>query len=243
MGVAVRDVRDVVTLGFEPIGEGEFPQEPFTRTGAQRRVEDLAILAVRTIEADLHVAAPPPLMLAVVIKGELAGPAVVGLPGVIRTLKNEVGAAVIAHNEDDVALQTFAFRRELAKIDAAGPVRRNLQRGARLPLAIAHALGADGWVGLHCARERPERREVTSSGPAVEAHAIHVDGERGRRIGADEELDAIARSRAGVRTVTFNPWTAILGGGIDSRVLEHPVARSRFLILAADEVRPGAFAP
>ena len=243
MGVAVRDIGDVVALGFEPVGKGELPQKPFARSGAQGCVQDLTILAVRTIEADLHVTAPPPFMSAVVIKGELVGPAVVGLPGVVRALKDQVGAAVIAHDEDDVALHPFAFGRELAEIDAAGPVRRNFQRGARLPLTIAQALGADGRVGLHCTRERPERREVTSSGPAVEAHAIHVESERGRRIGADEELDAIARPHAGVRTVTFNPWTTILGGWIDSRVLQRPVARSRFLVLAADEIRPGSFAP
>src|SRR5207244_3691308 len=103
-------------------GEGILPEKPFAGTCGERCVDDLAIFSVRTVEADVHVGAAIPLVLAVVVEGELIWPAIVSLPGRVRALENEVSSAVIANDEDYIALQSLAFRGEFAEIDAAGPI-------------------------------------------------------------------------------------------------------------------------
>ena len=117
--VEVRKVGNVVSPRFQPVGERELPEEPFTRTGGKRRVEDLAVFAVGTIETDLNVRPPVPLVLAIVIEGELARPTVIGLPGRVGTLKDEISRAIVAHNEDHIALNPLAERCEFAEINAA----------------------------------------------------------------------------------------------------------------------------
>src|ERR1043165_8668619 len=105
MCIEIRDVTDVVPSRLEPIRERKFPKEPFTRAGRKRRIEDLAILPVGAVVADVDATTPVPLLVAVVVKRELARPAIVGLPGVVRTLEQKISLALIAHDEDQVALQ------------------------------------------------------------------------------------------------------------------------------------------
>lgn len=71
MGIEIGDVGDVVALGFEPIGGGEFPKEELAGALGEWGIEDLAVFAVGTIEADEDVAAPIPFGFAVVVEGEL----------------------------------------------------------------------------------------------------------------------------------------------------------------------------
>src|SRR6266545_4705539 len=96
--IEVRDVSDVVTARLQPVGERKFPEEPLAGTGGKRCVQDLAVSTVRSIEADLNVRSPIPLICAVVVKRELARPAIVRLPGGVGTLENEVGRAIVAHD-------------------------------------------------------------------------------------------------------------------------------------------------
>ena len=133
MRVEVRDVSDIVAARFQPVSEREFPEKPFAGTGGKRRVENLTILSVGPVEADLHVRPPIPLVLAVIVQGELAWPAIVRLPGRVRTLEDEISRAIVADDEDDVALQTVPLGGEFAKINSAQPILRNLDPGTRFP--------------------------------------------------------------------------------------------------------------
>ena len=139
VGVDVRDVGHVVAVLLHPEGERELPEQELARADRERGVEDLAVLAVGPVEARLDVRAPVPLLLAVVVERELAGPAVVGVPGGVGALEQEVGPAVVADDEDDVALQPLALGRELAEVDAAGPVVGDRQRDGTAPRRIRGA--------------------------------------------------------------------------------------------------------
>src|SRR5207245_10443405 len=116
--------------------EREFPEKPFTGACRERRVENLRVFSVGPVKADVDTAAPIPLLLAVIVEGELAGPAVIRLPGGVGALKDQIGAAIIADDEDEVALKLFTFSGEFAEIDPARPVRRNHQLCARFPLTF-----------------------------------------------------------------------------------------------------------
>ena len=85
-------------------------------------VYDLAVLAVGSVESHAHTAAPVPLALSIVIERGLRGPAVVGLPGVVRALEQVARLALIANDEDDVALNTLREFGELGQVDAADPL-------------------------------------------------------------------------------------------------------------------------
>src|SRR5687767_12836758 len=80
MDIEVGNIGDIVAVLLEPINHGEFPEKKFARAGGERGVEDLAIFAVGPIETDVNAGTPVPCVLAVVVEGELAGPAIVGLP-------------------------------------------------------------------------------------------------------------------------------------------------------------------
>ena len=107
VGIEIRDVGDVVALRLEPERDGKFPKEKFAGALGEWRVEDLAVLAVGTIEADVNIAAPIPFAFAIVVEGELGGPAVVGVPGGVAALESEVGSAIVADDEDDVVLPAW----------------------------------------------------------------------------------------------------------------------------------------
>jgi len=218
------------------MGDGKFPKEKFA--GALRKwcVENLAILAVGTIEADVNIAAPIPFALAVVVEGELGRPAVIGAPSGVAALEREIGAAIVAHDEDDVGLKLSAEFGELAEINAAGPIARDAERGARRPLAIAEAFGSDGWIRLCDATQFAERMDFARTGAAVITHAKKIEGEVRGGIGADRESDCFTRANAVVRAITFDPWAAIFGDEIDACVGEEPIGGAGKNIFAGDEI-------
>src|SRR5439155_6502578 len=100
--IEVGDVTHIVAARLHPVGEREFPEEPFAGTGGERGIHDLAVLPIRTVEADLNVRPPIPLSLAVVVERELARPAIVSLPGRVRALEDEISRAIVPDDEDDV---------------------------------------------------------------------------------------------------------------------------------------------
>ena len=157
----------------------------------------MAILAVGPIEADIDTPAPVPLLLAIVVKRELAGPAVVSLPGRIGALKDEVGSALIAHDKDDVALKFFAFGGELAEIHTARPVGRNHQCCAWFPLAFAQPFRANRRIRLNGASVRAKVEHVASARAGVIAHSVNIDCESRCGIGADMEGNLFAGAQAG----------------------------------------------
>src|SRR6185436_5575822 len=80
-----------------------------------------------------------------------------------------------------------------ADVDAARPIGRDFERRARLPFAFAQAMLAYRRCGLRLTLERPDPAHEAPAVPAVITEAEQVDRERRRRIGADEELDLLAR--------------------------------------------------
>src|SRR5438876_11046453 len=102
MGIEVGDVTNVITLGFHPISQWEFPEQKLTRTGREGRVQNLAILSVRAIETYLNIGSPVPLFLAVVVKRVVVRPPVVSCPGRVGSLEQEIRPTVIAYDENNV---------------------------------------------------------------------------------------------------------------------------------------------
>ena len=237
VGVEVGDVGDVAAEGFEPECEGEFPQEKFAGAGGEGGVEDLAVFSVGAVVGDLDVRPPIPVGPAVVVEGELRGPAVVGLPRVVAALVDEVGAAIIAHDEDDVALQAFERGGEFADIDAAHPVGGDFDFRARLPRAVANTLGPDWRIGLHFSLERTESLHEASAIAAVVAEAEDIEGEARCGIGADVKRNRLARADAGAGAVAFDPRATVFCFRVNARVREHPVARAGPGVFVADEAR------
>src|SRR5205085_11715312 len=109
---------NIETVLLQPKGEGKFPEKPLAGAGRERRVQNLAVFAIGSVKANGDIRSPVPLILAVIIESELAGPTIVGLPGGVRTLKEEVGRAIIADDKDKVALPPFALGSQFAEIDA-----------------------------------------------------------------------------------------------------------------------------
>ena len=238
MRVGVGDVAHVIAVGLKPVHEGVLPQEELPGTDGERLVYDLAVLAIRPVEAHPHTTAPVPLVLAVVVERELGGPAVVGLPGVVGALEQVARLALIADNEDDVALDALLELGELGHVDAADPILGDQQLGTRLPLAEAIPLRSHLGVGLGATFERAHVTHESTGLPAVKAHAVDVDGEVRRRIGADVEGQVLARTDAGPRGVALDPRASVAGRRVDPGLGEHPIASSRVQVLEPDLVQP-----
>ena len=124
VNIGVRAIVHVVSLAFEPVGERKFPKEKFARTLRKGRVQNLAIFSVWAVVADADARLERPLALAVVIEREVVRPAVISLPGIVAALEEKIGRAVVADNENDVALLArvgilVGEQLELAEIDAA----------------------------------------------------------------------------------------------------------------------------
>src|SRR5262249_38488135 len=136
---------------------------------------------------------------AVVVERPGARPAVVGGPGRVAALEEEIAPPVVAHDEDDVALQALPLGRQLAEVDPARPVPRDDQPGGRRTGALGEPLGADRGFRLDGAAKRPEPGEMPAALAAVVAQAVEVDDERRGRIRADPDLQGLAGPDAGAR--------------------------------------------
>src|ERR1043166_154051 len=237
MRVEIGNVGDVHPVLFQPKRQWKLPKEPFPRPNRQRRIDNLTVLAIRAVEADRDLWPPIPWIIAIVVQGELAGPAIISLPGRVRTLKDQARIPVVAHDENNVALPAFALGGELSEINPAQPIGRNRQPRAGLPVTIAHPLLTDGRVRLGHSLEWAKRQLVVSAFAAVVAHAVDVDCERRWRIGAHVKADALARANAGAIAIPFNPWAAILRLRINPRLAQKPIQRTTPLILAPNKIR------
>jgi hypothetical protein len=119
-------------------------------------VEDLDIPAIRPVEADADTRGVSGARVGV--ERLVHGPAVVGLPGVVAALEEDVGWAVVFDDEDEITLPVgflalgswVPVRQggEPAQIDAAGPVGWDGERGAGLPPAFPQPLRAEFGNGL-----------------------------------------------------------------------------------------------
>ena len=163
--VAVGAIGDVVAVLLEPVGERELEREELARADGERVVDDAVVLglaAVGAVEADVGPGAL--VALGVGVDRVVVRPAVVGLPGVVGALEEDVGRAVVADDEDDVALPV-GLGLVVGKTSSAGRGRR---RWASRPGIVSVVAGSHrhSWrffgpgcgVGLGLALERAERR-------------------------------------------------------------------------------------
>src|SRR5262249_15004031 len=153
----------------------EFPKKKLAGALGKRRVQNLAIFAVGPVPAHADARPPVPFLLAVVIKCEMIRPAIVGRPGRVAALKEKVTAAIVTDNENDIALQSFLLRRQLPKVDAAGPIVGNDDMGGRVPPTLAESLFTNWRIGLHLAFEGSEAHQESPALAAVISQPIQVD--------------------------------------------------------------------
>src|SRR5206468_673646 len=103
-----------------------------------------------------------------------------------------VGGAVVRDDEDDIALVTVPGRRQLAEVNAAGPILRHLNGNRRLPAAFAESFLPERWRGLRLALERTEGSHQTPAQPLVIPKAVDIDVNRRRLGDADEHLQLVS---------------------------------------------------
>ena len=87
-----------------------------------------------------------PLM--VCINREIGWPAVVSRPGQVTALKEQIAGAIIADDENNVALNSAGLFRQFPQLDAAQPIFGNLKFYRGLPIAFAQVVFTDGRVRL-----------------------------------------------------------------------------------------------
>jgi DNA-binding NtrC family response regulator len=81
-------------------------------------------------------------------------PAVIGLPGNVRTLKNNIGRALVPYDENDIALYTATQGRKFAQVNAAHPIIRDPEARTRFPLALTQSISPYRRLGLRFPSER-----------------------------------------------------------------------------------------
>ena len=174
----------------------------------------------------------------------VGGPAVVGCPRQFAALKQQITGAVIADDEDDVALQVFFLGGQLSQVDAAQPIVGNLEFHGGFPLAFAQVVFTDGRVRLRGAFQRVKSFDQPGPVSIVVACSKDLHLERGRRISAHHNLQLLAGTNAVRRAIPFNPRATSVGqvgsdlpGGL-ARVGKHPVARAGFCVFTLDQISP-----
>ena len=84
----------------------------------------------------------------------ISGPAVVGGPGQVAALKEQIAGAVVAYDEDDVTLDPGLLCCQLPQVDAAQPILGDFNLDRRLPIAFADIVFTHRRIGLDFAFER-----------------------------------------------------------------------------------------
>ena len=153
--VAVRAVRDVVSMLFEPIRHRKFVRQKLTGSHRQRIIHNRRVLSlapVWPVKTDIG-----PRSLAAFrmrVDGIVTGPDVVRLPGVVRNLKQNVRRTLVTDDENDVALPIRFFvvvlrdRGESAEIHTAEPFVGNCQSQRRRPTAFVQIFFANDRLRL-----------------------------------------------------------------------------------------------
>ena len=167
----------------------------------------LRVAAVGAVEADIGPRATGALGIGVDRK--MARPSVVGVPGVVGALEENVGGAVVGDDERDVALPgglrvVGGDHRKPAEVHTADPVGGNLDPCRGLPAALVEIFFARRGVGLRDAVEGPERRHQPSAAATVVAHPKDLKLEPGGGISRDEKLDPLASLDALPRAIALD---------------------------------------
>ena len=176
------------------------------------------------------------------VNGIVGRPAVVSGPGQITALKEQVAGAVITHDEDDVALNAFLFRGELAEIDTAEPILRNLKFDGRLPVALAEIVFADRRIWLGFAFEGFKGAHETPAVTVVITRPEDLQLEGRNWIGAHHDLERLTGPHTVGGAIAFDPGAATVGedlvnlAGELARLCDHPVASAGLLIFLLNEI-------
>ena len=106
-------------------------------------------------------------------------------------------------------------------------------------MAIAPAFRPDDWIRLDGAWEWPQFGDTPSTGSGVVACSEYFEPDGRRGIGADMKGEGVAGLDGRVRTVTFNPWAAVFGRGVDAGVGQHPIVGAGLKIFPLNRVLRG----
>ena len=208
--VAVGGVADVVAVLLEEVGQRVFKRQELTGPDREWIVDDARVLrvpAVGAVEADVVPRATGALGIGV--NREVARPRVVGVPGVVGALEEDVGRAVVGDDERNVALPggrrvVGGDHRKPAEVDAADPVGGDDEARRSLPAALVEIFFAGLGVGLRHTVKGAKRRHQSGAAAAVVAQPKDLEPEPGWGISRDEKLDPLASPDALPRAIAFD---------------------------------------
>ena len=210
VGIDIGNVRHIVSVLLHPIRKREFPGQVFAGTaGSLVLVHRMGKQAVGTVET--HRSTGDTLGIEawmIGINRVVSGPTIVGAPRQFAALKQEIAGAVIAHDEDDVALNVLLLRSQLSQVDAAQPILGDLEFHGRIPIAVPHIVFAHRRVYLSLALEGVETFHQPRTITVVITSTENLQLKIGDRIRADHDAQLLTRTHAIGGTVAFNPWAA-----------------------------------
>ena len=233
--VAVAAIGDVQPFPFQPVAQWVLPEQELPRPHRKGEIGEHGELGVGPVEAGRHAGMMGSLGMGV--ERVIVGPAVVGLPGVVRALEEQVRRPPVPDDEDHVALPVGLVprreRSELAQIDSAGPVLGDLEFEARFPPALAQPIGPDLRQGLGLALQRPRRLHQTSAVATVVAHPVDVEAEGAGGFGADEDGEGFTGLDRLVGAIPFDVG-ATVASAVDPDAGQLPVPGAWLPVLQLD---------
>ena len=107
MKVEIRAVSYVVTLLLQPESHWMLPEKVLARSQRKRRIHELTVLCVRPVKADANVRTDlPDVDGPIVVKRVSARPLIIGLPGEITYLAQEIRLSMFLDDKYRIALRT-----------------------------------------------------------------------------------------------------------------------------------------
>ena len=138
------------------------------------------------------------------------GPLVVGLPGIVGALKQNLCRAIIANDENHVALpvslrRIFFDQTQPTEIDSAHPVAGNRQCRRRGPAAFSQMLFAEFGSRLFDTGKRTKSFHQPSAASTVITGTKDLDLERMWWIGRHHDVDRFPSGNTLLGAIAFDP--------------------------------------